>query len=433
MVSRIAALLALAVVVLAGCGRQQSAPPKEDKIIRIVRNLGGREGFKKHWELWKKTFEDANPGWTMELIDLGDNDAAGYYKTRIATDDLPEIVQTWALVKFLVDGGYVQPFPDRYFETFGVKRPASYKGKWYTSQSGLQIQGVAVNKNMWADIGVTEPPATWDEFIAGLRKLKAKGYQPLVYGGREWSAYWPLMCAMSMDLYEHQPDASKPSWTKRRDAGEIKFASDPTMKLIMKNLVALLDEFTGKGVLSDGYADEGRQFYGGKAATWIMGCWIGGELEPNKADIDIAYWPLPSMTGRPPAFMTNDRSQNGWAISSKVKGEKLEKCAAVFDAFLDTPVYQIFLNGEVQFGEASKVPVTGPKSDWPPAQRLFDDMKANLDRYGTIPGWYLGTDDLPPQALNWPRVMQEILSGNKDVDKLLQILDDEWDRARKGE
>ena len=397
----------------------------------MVRNLGGREGFQKHWNLWKKTFEEANPGWTMELIDLGDDDAASYYKTRIATDDLPEIVQTWALTKFLADGGYIQPISGAFYDKFGIERPAPYNGKWYTSQGAVQIQGIAVNKKMWAEIGVTEPPKTWEALVDDLRKLKAAGRKPLAYGGREWSAAVPLDYAIWMDAYDRSP--AGPSWTKRRDAGQVKFATDPAMRLIVQNMVSLLDEFTGKGVLSDGYADESREFYGGEAATWMMGCWMAGDLEPNKVDLDLAYWPIPSMTGRAPAFANNDHTQSGWAISSKAKGEELEKCMAVFEAMFAPAVYQQFLNGEGDFGAASKVAATQPMSAWTPTQHLTENMKTNLDQYGSVPGWYVGVDDLPPQSMNWPHVMQEILSGNKDVDKLLKILDDDWDRARKGE
>jgi hypothetical protein len=30
------------------------------------------------------------------------------------------------------------------------------------------------------------------------------------------------------------------------------------------------------------------------------------------------------------------------------------------------------------------------------------------------------------------RMMQEILAGNKDIDRLLKMLDEDWDSARKG-
>jgi ABC-type glycerol-3-phosphate transport system substrate-binding protein len=413
-----------------GCGGKSGA---EDKTIRVVRNIGGREGFRIHFEAWKKAFEDKNPGWKMELIDLGDNDGAATYKQRIAADEMPEVIMTWALTKFLVDNDVVQPIPDSFYEKYGIPKGTPYKGKQYCSQGGLQFQGMAVNRKMWASIGVTSPPRTWDEFVQDLRKLKAKGYSPLVYGARDWTGFIPLTMALQVNLYDFAPSPDKPSWTLRRDKGEVKFATDSTARLVMQNMVAFLDEFAEKGALSDGYPEEQRKFYGGQGATWIMGCWIAGDIEAQKVTQDIDYWPIPSMVGRAPAFIEAKNMQSGWAISSKLNGEKLAKAMAVLDAFYDPHVHQLYLNGEGMFKLATKVPIEGPKSPWPQAQALYDRMGKNLKGFAAAEGWQIGLDDMPPQSIAWERPMQEIVSGDKDVDKLLRILDDEWDRGRKGQ
>ena len=72
-----------------------------------------------------------------------------------------------------------------------------------------------------------------------------------------------------------RPDPAKPtppSWTVRRDRGEITFATDRLMRTIMANMIALLDNFVEKGSLSDGYNEEQRDFFNEHAATWMMGC-----------------------------------------------------------------------------------------------------------------------------------------------------------------
>ena len=427
--------LLLAGMTVAGCGKGggQSAGGDSDKTIRVVRNIGGREGFRIHFDAWKKVYEQKNPGWTMELVDLGDNDGAATYKQRIAADEMPEVIMTWALTKFLADNDVIQPIPDSFYEKYGIPKGTPYNGKQYCSQGGLQFQGMAVNRKMWASIGVTSPPATWDEFIADLRKLKAKGYAPLVYGAKDWTGFMPLTMALQINLYDYDPKPGQTSWNMRRDKGEVTFQTDPTAQLVMKNMVALLEEFAEKGTLSDGYPEEQRKFYGGKGATWIMGCWIAGDIEAQKVTEDIDYWPIPSMVGRPPAFLTAKKLQSGWAINAKLKGEKLDKAMAVLDAFYDPAVHQLYLNGEGMFRLATKVPIKGPQSKWPQAQTLFDRMGAALKKSASAEGWQLGLDDMPPQAIAWERPMQEILSGNKDVQNLLKICDDEWDRGRKGQ
>ena len=52
------------------CNKQSGTQRQSDRIIHVTRNLGGRDGFRKHWEAWKGAFERDNTGWKMELIDL---------------------------------------------------------------------------------------------------------------------------------------------------------------------------------------------------------------------------------------------------------------------------------------------------------------------------------------------------------------------------
>ena len=98
-------------------------------------------------------------------------------------------------------------------------------------------------------------------------------------------------------------------------------------------------------------------------------------------------------------------------------------------------MYQLFLNGEMQLGLAEKVDVKSPKSDSPTVKCFVESIVSNVKKYGTTPGWHLALDDIPP--LSFEHVMravsQEMLSGNRDFDKLLKMLDDDWDQGRKGE
>ncbi len=107
---------------LGGCSRDTAS----EKTIRVTRNIGGRAGFRNHFEAWKAAFERDNPGWKMQLIDLGNDEGEKYYKTRIATGDLPEVIMTWQLTNFLSDGGNLIPLPDDYYAKFGIPLPPPY-------------------------------------------------------------------------------------------------------------------------------------------------------------------------------------------------------------------------------------------------------------------------------------------------------------------
>ena len=67
--------------------------------------------------------------------------------------------------------------------------------------------------------------------------------------------------------------------------------------------------------------------------------------------------------------------------------------------------------------------------------RLTTVRDRTVDEYGTTPGFHIALDDMPPPIFfsnTMKAVMQEILAGTRDVDKLLKMLDDDWDSALKG-
>ncbi len=427
---------------VAGCGPRRGVEGgsatggAQVQRIRVVRNIGGRAGFQSHFDAWKAAFERDNPGWTMEGIDLGNADGSEYYKSRVASGDMPEVVQTWNLTSYLADNGIIVPLPEDYYERHGVRRPLDYKGKYYTSQGGLQLLGIAVNKALWDQAGVSGPPATWPELLAALDRIQAAGIEPLAFGAKEWSAAMPLSEMLQMTLYDYEVKPDVPSWTRRRDAGEVTFASDPEARRAMDWMIELVERFALEGALSDGYNEEQRDFYGGKAATWIMGCWIGGDLEANEVDFPVEYWPIPAAPGREPRFVTNTGGQSGWAISSSAaEGEKHEKALAVLDAFYDPEVYQSYLNAEAMLDDRIESPVKGPKTDWAPAQAFFDNMAANYRIYGPAAGAWRSCSDKWPAGMEMSmmRAVQEIVAGERDAAKLLASLDADWDNARKGE
>ena len=430
----IALLLPLVTLIAIGCGEAEP----EGNVVPVVRNVGSRQGFRMHWDAWKAAFERDNPGWTMKLINAGDTQVKQYYMQRIAGNDLPPVIQTWNLTKFMADNGHLVPIPDAYFEKFGMPLPTPHKGKRYATMGSMQLQGIAVNRKLWQEVGVTQPPATWEAFIEGLRKIKANGHKPMTYGALDWCAAMPLQYGIYANLYAYRADAPSdaPSWTARRDAGSTRFATDPVARKILESLIGLATEFSSDAALSDGYDEAKSEFYTGKTACWLMGCWIGGDLEPNKVDFEIDYWPIPSMVGRKPIFVTGSYLQTGWAVTKAAAGPLEAKAFAVLDALYDPEVYQIWLNAESMIPTASKVEgVVGPQSDWPPARHFYDSMLASYKAFGVTRGASITMADQPPIGLEttMKEVMQEILTGKRDVDALLKKLDDAWDSLRKAE
>jgi glucose/mannose transport system substrate-binding protein len=64
---------------------------------------------------------------------------------------------------------------------------ATHDGAWVSAPVNVHSTNwVWASKAVMDAIGVTEPPATWDEFIAVAQKAKDAGYVGFAYGGQPW-------------------------------------------------------------------------------------------------------------------------------------------------------------------------------------------------------------------------------------------------------
>ena len=87
---------------------------------------------------------------------------------------------------------------DRTMVNPGAMSIYQYNGKQYGIPCDLGMVGFWYNKDLFAQAGITAPPATWDEFLADVDKLKAAGHHPVAVGGTGdlaeifWWAYLAL-------------------------------------------------------------------------------------------------------------------------------------------------------------------------------------------------------------------------------------------------
>ena len=65
-----------------------------------------------------------------------------------------------------------------------------YNGKQYGIPWDMGMIGFWYNKALFEQAGITAPPATWDEYLAAVGKLKAAGITPLAIAGKD---EWPSM------------------------------------------------------------------------------------------------------------------------------------------------------------------------------------------------------------------------------------------------
>ena len=118
------------------------------------------------------------------------------YKTKIkaavSANEMPDIFFTWscAFLGDFVDAGKVYCLDDVY-PKFASELPenmlgnTTYDGKHYGVPTTMNIVGLFANMDLLAEVGYTEVPGTYEEFIACCDALKAKGIIPFGCAGKE--------------------------------------------------------------------------------------------------------------------------------------------------------------------------------------------------------------------------------------------------------
>lgn len=118
------------------------------------------------------------------------------YKTKIkaavSANEMPDIFFTWscAFLGDFVEAGKVYCLDDAY-QQFKDELPESmmgnstYDGKHYGVPLTMNIVGLFANMDLLNEVGYTEIPGTYEEFIACCDALKAKGIIPFGCAGKE--------------------------------------------------------------------------------------------------------------------------------------------------------------------------------------------------------------------------------------------------------
>jgi raffinose/stachyose/melibiose transport system substrate-binding protein len=130
-------------------------------------------------------------------ITVTENEA---FKTKLAAtpaDAYPDLFQSWggATMGAQADAGLLQDItaavaPWKDTVNAGAMSIYQYKGVQYGIPWDMGMIGFWYNKDLFTQAGITTPPATWDEYLAAIPKLKALGVAPLAIAGKD---KWPSM------------------------------------------------------------------------------------------------------------------------------------------------------------------------------------------------------------------------------------------------
>jgi len=164
----------------------------------------------------------------------------------------------------------------------------------YALPTELNIEGFWFNKQLLADNGITEAPATWDDLVDDAQQLKDAGVQPFAADGKDG---WPITRLVGNYIFRDLgADA-----LKAVASGDAKLTDDEYVKAA--DAVADLGKkgYFGDAVGSVDYNAAMNEFLTGKAAFFYMGSWAlanFNDATANQIGADnIGFAPFPAVSG----------------------------------------------------------------------------------------------------------------------------------------
>lgn len=327
-------VLVATAVLVAGCGGGQSAAPQENtpgspaKVTIELWHLSTTEPMKTIMATWAKEFEAKHPNVTVKATVL-ENEA---YKSKLTTltqsGKAPDVFATWGggVLKQQIEAGLVKDVSADVAPLLGTFTKASlaayqFDGKTYGVPYDIGMVGFWYNKKLFADAGVTEPPATWAQFLDAVKKLKAAGTTPIALAGKEkWPGhyYWAYLAMRIGGLPALQQAAVDKNF------------NTPDFVAAGQQLKALADlQPFQKGFLGAAYSTPDGQsasVSNGKAAMELMGQWAPAVQKSSGKGLgdDLGFFPFPAVDGGKGTATEAFGGGGGLAVGAEAPAEAVE-------------------------------------------------------------------------------------------------------------
>ena len=256
---------------------------------------------------FNKTFQDSNPGVTVDMSVVNANDLPQAVQTRLTAGDVDVVVPT--LTGFsnpvqdymknvdppawqqLIDAGLLADITDQAFvqnyDQVAIEDATTYNGKVYGVGLGRVVySGVYYNKDLLTEKSIAQP-TTWGELVAACDTLTAADIPCMTAGGKDG---WPIFVGaygLAGANFPDQAALAEGLWD-----GSIKWTNPDMSSLFEKYQIYNRDmmEQGASGIAGD--AAPGR-FASGAVAMFTGGSWYAAAIEAAQPGFEWGYIPFP--------------------------------------------------------------------------------------------------------------------------------------------
>ncbi|WP_025684372.1 ABC transporter substrate-binding protein [Paenibacillus maysiensis] len=313
---------------LAGCGANSSGSDSsgsggDGKTVNLKMFIA-QPRLKEHYDKYINAFvakekKDKNIDVTVQLEMPPSDNAAQILKTRLASNDAPDVFALHAVNEIppFYKAGYLedlsgQPFVGKLLDS--VKPSVTTKdGKVVAVPLETISWGYLYNKKIFKDLDL-KPPGTLTEMKTVVEKLKANNVKPFLLSYKEsWipQLFVPLTAGAMMNTQNKD-------FIDRMNQDKGSFSE-------MKSMFDIIDLVNSNGTdkaLEIGGDDGSAAFAAGKAAMWIQGPWFAETILKSDPKMDFGVAPLP-INDDPNATLINLSTSTSLAVSSTSKNKEV--------------------------------------------------------------------------------------------------------------
>jgi raffinose/stachyose/melibiose transport system substrate-binding protein len=298
--------LVLGALALAGCGAGGSGDSGGDGDVSMTLWQNSTTGpGQEFWKNAAAAFEAENPGVTIEVQSIQNEDLDGKLQTALNSGDAPDIFlqRGGGKMQAMVAAGQLMDLTGKVSADVeadlgeAALGAESIDGKLYAMPLTIQPGGIFYSKDLFAQAGITETPTSIDDLQAAVEKLKGIGVAPIALGGKDaWpAAHWYYFFALrqcspeTLEKAASDKDFSDECWIKAGEDLESFAATEPFNEGFLTTPAQ-----QGAGSSAGLVANH-------KAAMELMGAWNAGviaSLTPDQKPLpDLGWFPFPEISG----------------------------------------------------------------------------------------------------------------------------------------
>lgn len=276
---RASALGLVPVLGLAACSSGEGGGSGGDDQVRMLVNITDNLTQAK-WDELVAPFEEET-GIDVKVEGPSGQSVAETFPTLLAAGTAPDVIQsifptadTAPEVMDLSDQEWAQgtPMADLY----------STDGRIDVVGVGMQAQSLMFyNKDLFAEAGITEPPATWEELDAALAALQDAGVAKPVAFASEWATGVQVQ-----EIWHPQQNLTTPDWQQSVAGGTSTLGEQ--FAPMFEHVADWID--AGYTTADDVATDSGTQeanFIAGDVGIYPMGSWFTTTLAASPPDFEV--------------------------------------------------------------------------------------------------------------------------------------------------